>query len=200
MSTTLDFKDIGKELSFGFSEKERSPVYKGNKVYRDMADNLSKVKFDVIVTEGYVPNVHWSLLGYETEPRERMVYGARGIEAKVKKLTSIPAQPIADPGDNGMNMPCHAKLTGDFIIDALVSGQQLSFKDPNDMDVLADWIDRYLKSYEGLDLTRFPDRKAFNENAKKALGMLRGNILKKEEWNEEVHPAPFTLAEIIANL
>jgi len=153
-----------------------APVYRGQTIYRDMADNLSKIKFPVTVTESYNPNVHYSLMQEGAPP------------------------PIYSPTPDMENAFCRAMLTGDFIIDALVTGQYLEFEDPNDMDVLADWIDKYLATYNGIDLTKFPDRKVFNENAKKAYNMLKGNITQKEHWNQRVNPAPLTLAEIIANL
>ena len=154
--------------------RSRKPVYQGYSVYRDVADNLSKIDFPVIVTEGYNPNVHWSYLREGAPP------------------------PIFDPGPNMIAAECEARLSGDFIIDALVNGQFLEFKNPEDMDVLADWIDQFLKSYQGIDLTRYPDRAAFNANAKKALEMLRSNLLRKEHWEQEVNPRPLSLAEIIA--
>jgi hypothetical protein len=157
-------------------EKSGLPSYNGGKIYRDMADNLSKIKFPVTVTESYTPNVHYSLLREGAPP------------------------PVFDPGPSEAGALCHASLSGDFIIDALCSGQYLSFDNPDDMAILADWIDKYLKSYESIDLTRFPDRLSFNANAKKALGMLRGNITRKGLWEQEVNPAPLTLAEIIANM
>lgn len=195
----VDFTDIGKTLNFGMPVST-APKFKGAKVYRDPADNLSKIPFNVIVTESYVPNVHWSLLGYEREPDEQYIPAARDITAKVRRLTHINPKPIFDPGLNEVDMPCHAKLTGDFIIDALVTGQKISFEDPDDMNILADWIDQFLKSYKDVDLSRFPDRKAFNDNAKKALQMLRGNLLRKEDWEERVNPRPLTLADIIAHM
>lgn len=188
----IKFEDLRKALSFGVPTSQQAPAYKGKTVYRDMADNLSKIPFDVIVTEGYNPNVHWSMMGYDTDPQ-----GPDYFKRVGKK---IQPRPIFDPSPAEIDVPCRAKLTGDFIIDALVSGQKLSFVDPDDMHILADWIEKYLKSYEIVDLTRFPDRKAFNENAKKALSMLRGNLVRKSNWEEEVRPSPLTLAEIIANL
>lgn len=150
------------------------PKHIGHVVYRDMADNLSKVKFPVIVTESYTPNVHYSLLREGAPP------------------------PLFVPGPNEEAAKCEAMLTGDFIIDALVTGQYVEFKRAEDMKVLADWIEQFLKSYEGIDLTRYPDRASFNVNAKKALGMLRGNLNLQDHWEQEVHPRPLTLAEIIA--
>ena len=154
----------------------KRPMYKGGTVYRDMADNLSKIKFPVIVTESYNPNIHYSLMRDGAPP------------------------PIFDPGSNDIDMPCKAMLSGDFIIDALVTGQQISFENPDDMTILADWIDQYIQTYEGVDLTKFPDRMVFIENAKKARNMLRGNITRKDSWDQTVKPSPLTLAEIIANL
>ena len=159
-----------------FEKSQNAPSFRGGTVYRDMADNLSKIKFPVTVTEAYTPNVHYSLLREGAPP------------------------PIFDPGPSESGALCHASLSGDFIIDALCTGQYISFDHPEDMAVLADWIEKYLKSYESIDLTRFPDRMSFNANAKKALGMLRGNIVRKENWEQEVHPSPLTLAEIIANM
>ena len=156
--------------------KQKGPQYKGQTIYRDVADNLSKIKFPVVVTEGYNPNVHWSLLREGAPP------------------------PIFDPGPDLIDAECEALLSGDFIIDALVSGQQLRFRDPNDMDILASWIEQYIASYKGIDLTRFPDRLSFLENAKKALGMMRSNLVRKTNWMREVNPAPLSLAEIIANM
>lgn len=164
----------GSIMSNELFEKTDRPVYKGSVVYRDMADNLAKVKFPVIVTEAYNPNIHYSLLREGAPP------------------------PIYTPGPNEIDARCDAMLTGDFIIDALVNGQFLEFKNPEDMDVLADWIDQFLKSYQGIDLTRYPDRAAFNANAKRALEMLRSNLLRKEHWEQEVNPRPLSLAEIIA--
>lgn len=174
MNFRKDF--IMNDLFIDVFSKPKKPVYKGHTVYRDMADNLSKIKFPVTVTESYNPNVHYSLLREGAPP------------------------PIFNPGPMDSGAACDAMLSGDFIIDALVSGQDLSFKNPDDMSILADWIEAYLKSYEALDLTRFPDRLAFNANAKKALAMLRGNLTRKEHWEQEVNPSPLTLAEIIANM
>ena len=156
--------------------KQSGPKYKGQTVYRDMADNLSKIKFPVTVTESYTPNVHYSLLREGAPP------------------------PVFDPGPMEAGALCFARLSGDYIIDALCTGQYLSFENPDDMDVLADWIEQYLKSYESIDLSRHPDRVAYNTNAKKALGMLRGNITRKEQWEQEKHPSPLSLAEIISHM
>lgn len=188
---TLDFTNLGQEL-FPIPKKDQIPAWRGQKVYRDMADNLTKIYFDVTVTESYNPNVHWSFLGYDTDPQ-----GPQYFKRVGKKLQP---KPIFDPGPNEVDMPCHAKLSGSFIIDALVNGHKLSFDHPEDMKILENWIEQYLKSYENIDLTRFPDRKAFNESAKKALNMMRGNILRMDNWENERNPAPLTLAEIIANL
>ena len=157
-------------------EKSNAPRYNGGTIYRDMADNLSKIKFPVTVTEADTPNVHYSLLREGAPP------------------------PVFDPGPSESGAMCKASLSGDFIIDALCTGQYISFDNPDDMDILADWIEIYLKSYESIDLTRYPDRASFNANAKKALGMLRGNITRKQNWEQEVNPSPLTLAEIIANM
>jgi len=157
-------------------EKSNTPRYKGGTIYRDMADNLSKIKFPVTVTEAYTPNVHYSLLREGAPP------------------------PVFNPGPSESGAMCKASLSGDFIIDALCTGQYISFDNPDDMAILADWIEIYLKSYESIDLTRYPDRASFNANAKKALGMLRGNITRKQNWEQEVNPSPLTLAEIIANM
>ena len=157
-----------------FGPNSDRPKHIGSVVYRDMADNLRKVKFPVIVTEAYTPNVHYSLLREGAPP------------------------PLVVPGPNEECAKCEAMLTGDYIIDALVTGQYLEFKRAEDMGVLADWIEQYLKSYENIDLTRYPDRASFNINAKKALGMLRGNLRLQDNWEQEVHPRPMTLAEIIA--
>ena len=154
--------------------RSRKPVYQGYSVYRDVADNLSKIDFPVIVTEGYNPNVHWSYLREGAPP------------------------PIFDPGPNMIAAECEARLSGDFIIDALVNGQYLRFKNPDDMEVLAEWIEQYMNSYKGIDLSMHPDRKAFLENCRLALGMLRGNISRKEAYEREINPKPLTLAELIA--
>ena len=148
--------------------------YKGRKVYRDVADNLAKIPFPVIVTEAYNPNVHWSYLREGAPP------------------------PIFNPSDGDEFMQCHAMLPGDFIVDALVNNQFLSFENPDDMNVLASWLEQYIDSYKGIDLTRFPDRQSFLENCKRALGMMRGNLERKRHWEREVDPAPLTLAEIIS--
>lgn len=166
--TTMTTEDI-----FG---KQSGPKYKGQTVYRDMADNLSKIKFPVTVTESYTPNVHYSLLREGAPP------------------------PVFDPGPMEAGALCFARLSGDYIIDALCTGQYLSFENPDDMVILADWIEQYLKSYESIDLSRHPDRVAYNTNAKKALGMLRGNITRKEQWEQEKHPSPLSLAEIISHM
>lgn len=197
---TIDFTNIGRELLPDIPKKDLPPIWRGQKVYRSMSDNLTKIYFDVIVTEGYNPNVHWSLLGYKSTPDKFDVYGARGIKAEVRVLGRVPAKPIFDPSESEVDMPCHAKLSGSFIIDAIVSGQKISFEHPEDMKVLENWIDQYLKSYENVDLTRYPDRKAFNESAKKALNIMRGNIRQMNDWQEERNPSPLSLAEIISNL
>lgn len=155
-----------------FGERKR-PMYKGKIIYRDMADNLSKIKFPVIVTESYNPNVHYSFMREGAPP------------------------PIFSPSPCDESAKCRSMLPGDFIIDALVTGQEISFEDPDDMEILADWIEQYLKSYEGMDLSKFPDRLTFNMNAKRALDMMRGNILRKHNWEQEVRPVPLTLEEIM---
>lgn len=175
-------------------------TYKGSVIYRDVADNLSKIKFPVTVTERYNPNIHYSLLGDSRVPPPQKVEAARGIVAEVKQLYKIPVTPIYTPGPNEIDAPCQSMLAGDYIIDALVKGQYISFNNPDDMEILADWIDQYIKSYDGLDLTRYPDRASFLIDCKKALGMLRGNILRKDDWEQTVNPRALTLAEILANL
>lgn len=164
------------EQIFGKNMLGDKPRYKGRVVYRDMADNLSLVKFPVIVTESYNPNVHWSYMREGAPP------------------------PISSPSVYMEKVPCHAMLSGQYIIDALVSGQELSFEDPDDMEVLADWIEQFLKSYDGVDLTRFPDRKMFNENARRALNMMRGNISRKHDWEETVNPKPIGILDLIAHM
>ena len=171
----LIMSDLAEEI-FGKEMLGDKPKYKGGTVYRDMADNLTKIKFPVIVTEGYTPNVHWSYMREGAPP------------------------PIYTPGPNMEHVPCHAMLSGQYIIDALVTGQELSFENPDDMDVLADWIEQFLKTYEGIDLTKLPDRKTFNANAKRALGMLRNHLQRKEDWESTVNPKPISILELIAHM
>lgn len=161
-----------KELIFGKSDER--PVYQGKVVYRDVADNLAKIKFPVIVTESYNPNVHYSLLREGAPP------------------------PIYVPGPNEMDSECKAMLPGDFIIDALVTGQKLAFCKVDDMEILAGWIEQYIESYKGVDLTRYPERAAFLANAKKALSMMKSNISRKFNYERIKNPAPLTIAELIA--
>lgn len=157
-----------------FGKMTAGPTYKGKVVYRDMADNLTKIKFPVIVTESYTPNVHWSYMREGAPP------------------------PIHTPPPCEEHVPCHAMLSGNYIIDALVTGQELSFEDPDDMEILSSWIEQFLKSYEGVDLTMHPDRKTYNDNARRALSIMRGNIDRKHDWQDTVNPKPVSILDLMA--
>lgn len=135
------------------------PVLMNNVIYPDMADNLSKVKFEVRVKESYVPHVHYSLMRENAAP------------------------PIRSIGDLNTNDVCVARYPLTYIIDALVGGHWLEFEHVEDMTVARDWIAQYLKEYEGHDLSKYPDRAAFNKNAERALTMISGKVREMDAYN-----------------
>jgi hypothetical protein len=40
----------------------------------------------------------------------------------------------------------------------------------------------------------------FNENARRALNMMRGNISRKHDWEETVNPKPIGILDLIAHM
>lgn len=152
------------------------PVLLSNTVYPDMADNLSKVRFEVRVKESYVPHVHYSLLKEGAAP------------------------PIRTIDDENMNDVCIARYPLTYIIDALVGGYWLEFEHIEDMPVAKDWITQYIQSYEGQDLTKYPDRKAFLKNAERALAMISGNVREMEAYQDLKNDRKLDVVELMSLL
>ena len=145
-------------------------------IYADMSKNLSEVKFDVYVKESYVPVVHYSYLGEGAPP------------------------PVRAVDDVNCNDVCVSKLPITFIVDALVNGEWISFKNIADIKVVIDWIDRYLASFESMDLTAHPDVIGFNNNAKRARDILAENQRHYEDYQETRRPRKISIQDILAGL
>lgn len=151
---------------------DESPIHS---VFSDMAENLTKITFKVFVRESYVPVTHYSFLGENAAPPIRHMEGH-------------------------MDDLCVAWLSPRFIIDALVNGHYIQFAYLKDQETVRNWIKLYLDQHEGLDLSKHPERIAFNKNAQRAYEMLCGNLKKAEEWQLEKTPKKLSIADIVSML
>lgn len=150
-----------------------APVLMNNVIYPDMADNLSKVRFEVRVKESYVPHVHYAFLRDDAAP------------------------PIRAITDENMNDICVARYPLTYIIDALVGGHWLEFEHLADMDVAKSWLTQYLKEYEGHDLSKHPERAAFNKNAERALAMISSNVREMEAYQNIKHDRKLDIVDLM---
>lgn len=162
-------------------------------VYPDMADNLTKIKFDVLVRESYVPVVHYAFLRDRVDEKGRNLGPPPAIrpiiDEEASKRTGLPMT---------SNDLCKSRLSISYIIDALVNGHYVEFCHLEDMPIVKQWIQLYLDEYKGVDLTKFPDRVAFLKNAQEALNILNGNLKRMDDWDAEKHPQKLKITDLIS--
>lgn len=145
----------------------------GGKIYMNMVDNMNKVVFDVLVTESYNPNIHYSYLRPGAPP------------------------PIQSPGPFAEGELCKAKLSVTHIVDALANNQQLEFCNMEDMRTVEKWLGYYLSQFKDVSVAHDPEQAAFLKSAERVYAMLSGNIRKADDHERYKQPKKMGIAEIL---
>lgn len=150
--------------------------YQGRTFYRDMKDNLTKINFEVWVTESYNPNIHPSLLKEGAPP------------------------PIYDVSDLNRNDWCKSMLPASYIIDALVTGQPIDFVHMEDIPFVKNMIQKYLEQLEGVNLSKDPQTLAFKKRAERAINMIGVNMKRRDDDEQRAHPHKLSIEAILRGL
>lgn len=113
-------------------------------IYRDVAETINKTLFEVYVKESYMPVVH-------------------GVYLDNPSITPINAP---DPFD--MDNMCYSRLPLKNLIDMLATGQEFWWKYGDDVAKAEGILKTYVDQFDGINLDRDPDAKAFLEKVKLA--------------------------------
>lgn len=132
-------------------------------IYRSLVDTLNKTQFELYVRESYHPVIH----GYYLQHPE------------------IPMVNAVSPEEE--NNICYTRLPIINIVDILVTGQYLAFKNPEDADKVRVLLKAYVDQFKNHKFDKEnKDMEAFINDCRYALDQIN---LKVQDQKERV-PAP----------
>ncbi len=145
-------------------------------IYRDVAMTLNKTCIDVYVTEKYTPVVHY-------------VY-----------LEKPWVTPINAASDFEVDNWCKSRLPIINLIEMLVTNQQFAFVNSSDVGKVAGFIQCYIKQFEGINLDKDPQQKAFLENCKLAYTKFHDRFILRKIQFEKPKEKKLSLVDRLAML
>lgn len=145
-------------------------------IYRDIAETLNKTYFDVYIRESYQPVVH----GYYLDHPE--------------------ITPVNAPADFEMDNWCSARYPLTYIVNMLVNGHEFAWKYPSDSAKAEAFLKAYIDQFEGTNLSRDPEQKAFLSNVKTAYHAFHDHYMERKQRLDPPKPKKLSIADRIAML